>query len=93
MVQVVSPLGTSRRAFATMQTRERVMRESPTKRAHCPVHMMRWLDRLWVKVSPEASGEENKPGARSKGQERGVAETRQARSMIGEKQETQAKRR
>lgn len=65
-----------------MQTRERAMRESPTKRAHFPVHMMRWLDRLWVKVSREASREENKPGARSKGQERGVAETRQARSMI-----------
>lgn len=34
---------------------------------------------------PEAGGEENKPGARSKGQGRGVVETRQSRSMIRER--------
>lgn len=40
LVQVVSPLGTSRRVLAKMQIREREMRVSPTKRAHFPVHMV-----------------------------------------------------
>lgn len=39
-VQVVLPPGTSRRALARMQSRDRGMRVRPTQRAHFPVHMV-----------------------------------------------------
>lgn len=55
---MVFPLGTSRRALATMQPRERRMSQSPTQRAHFPVHMAR------VRRAAASESELQVPGSR-----------------------------